>query len=253
MELNKRIKCNIGGTLRILHIIRKEDSILASNSPFIDNSSEKRPNEKRGEDTNEMKLKVYLEEYKTLSDEISRRVGFQQQLLHYYLILVGMIVAFIRFVIVDSSNSISSALISSVMSLDYTRLFLLLTPIIFISISLIFSRHDVMIVSIAKYINKDLRPRIKDLTNDENILRWQYFITSERKKTSNLFIMILPSLGEDFLLPFLFPIIFLALYYNYNGLAFNIYYTLLFLFDFFFLLFSICLKLLIANSYKEIV
>jgi len=152
MELNKRVKYNFSGNFRILHIIRKEDSILASN-----NISGKKSNEKGGKDTDEMRLKVYLEEYKTLSDEILRRIDFQQQLLRYYLILGGLIAAIVNIV---SSNFISSAL--NDMSLDFISLFLLLTPMIFISISLYFSRHDIMIISIATYINKNLRQKIKN-------------------------------------------------------------------------------------------
>jgi len=41
--------------------------------------------------------------------------------------------------------------------------------------------------------------------------------------------MLFPSIGEEFILPFLFPTLLLSIYYNYIGLDFNIIIKLFFI------------------------
>lgn len=147
-------------------------------------------------------LDVNLEEYRNLSDQISKRVDFQQRLLNYQILLVGIIItAGVSLLSLDytSSNTIS------------VHYFLLLSPLPFYFLSWSFSNHDIMIVALARYINIDLRPRIKRLIGDKDVLRLEDFLQEERKQRSEEF-GILPTLGEEYLLPLVFPAILITLY-----------------------------------------
>ena len=148
-------------------------------------------------------LDVNLEEYRNLSDQISKRVDFQQRLLNYQILLVGIIItAGVSLLSLDytSSNTIS------------VRYFLLLSPLPFYFLSWSFSNHDIMIVALARYINIDLRPRIKRLIGGKDVLRLEDFLQKERKQRSGEF-GILPTLGEEYLLPLVFPAILITLYF----------------------------------------
>lgn len=148
-------------------------------------------------------LDVNLEEYRNLSDQISKRVDFQQRLLNYQILLVGIIItAGVSLLKLDymSSNTIS------------VHYFLLLSPLPFYFLSWSFSNHDIMIVALARYINIDLRPRIKRLIGDKDVLRLEDFLQEERKQRSEEF-GILPTLGEEYLLPLVFPAILITLYF----------------------------------------
>lgn len=147
-------------------------------------------------------LDVNLEEYRNLSDQISKRVDFQQRLLNYQILLVGIIItAGVSLLSLDytSSNTIS------------VHYFFLLSPLPFYFLSWSFSNHDIMIVALARYINIDLRPRIKRLIGDKDVLRLEDFLQEERKQRSEEF-GILPTLGEEYLLPLVFPAILITLY-----------------------------------------
>ena len=156
-------------------------------------------------------LDVNLEEYRNLSDQILKRVDFQQRLLNYQILLVGIIItAGVSLLSLDytSSNTIS------------VRYFLLLSPLPFYFLSWSFSNHDIMIVALARYINTDLRPRIKRLIGGKDVLRFEDFLQEERKQRSEEF-GILPIIGEEYLLPLVFPAILIMLYiftFPYNDL-----------------------------------
>jgi hypothetical protein len=148
-------------------------------------------------------LDVNLEEYRNLSDQILKRVDFQQKLLNYQILLVGIIItAGVSLLSLDytSSNTIS------------VRYFLLLSPLPFYFLSWSFSNHDIMIVALARYVNIDLRPRIKRLIGGKDVLRIEDFLQKERKQRSEEF-GILPTLGEEYLLPLVFPAILITLYF----------------------------------------
>ena len=156
-------------------------------------------------------LDVHLEEYRNLSDEILNRVDFQQRLLNYQILLVGIIItAGVSFLRLDYTSSTTISV----------RYFLLLSPLPFYFLSWSFSNHDIMIVALARYINIDLRPRIKGLIGGKDVLRLEDFLREERKQRSKEF-GILPTLGEEYLLPLVFPAILIMLYiftFPYNDL-----------------------------------
>jgi hypothetical protein len=146
-------------------------------------------------------LSIHLEEYKNLSSQVSRRVDFQQSLLNYQILLIGIIVtAGVSFL------SLGYTLNSGV-SVLY---FLLLAPLPFYLLSWSFSTHDINIVRLARYLNRELRPRIKNLIGNRDVLLFEDFLCEERKRARRRF-GIFPELSEGRLLPLLFPFIILFL------------------------------------------
>ncbi|MCJ7496855.1 MAG: hypothetical protein MUO78_01790 [candidate division Zixibacteria bacterium] len=148
-------------------------------------------------------LSIHLEEYKNLSGQISKRVDYQQSLLNYQILLIGIIVtagvSFLR----------SGYTLDSSISVLY---FLLLAPLPFYFLSWSFSTHDINIVRLARYLNRELRPRIKKLIGNTDILLFEEFICEERKRRLKKF-GILPKLGEGRWWLLLFPPIILILLY----------------------------------------
>ena len=154
-------------------------------------------------DFHSQKLNVHLEEYKTLSDQILKRVEFQQKLLNYQLVAAGIVATIgIRFIGLDAN------VITNSMSARY---FLLLSPMIFLFFSWSFSNHDIMIVSLARYINKELRIKIQALLQGEEVLMFEDFLQQERRIRAENF-GLLPVLGEEYLLPLVAPLILLIIY-----------------------------------------
>jgi hypothetical protein len=146
-------------------------------------------------------LSIHLEEYKNLSGQISKRVDYQQSLLNYQILLIGIIVtagvSFLR----------SGYTLDSSISVLY---FLLLAPLPFYFLSWSFSTHDINIVRLARYLNRELRPRIKKLIGNRDVFLFEDFLSLERKQMRKKF-GILPELGEGRLLSLLFPPIILIL------------------------------------------
>lgn len=68
-----------------------------------------------------------------------------------------------------------------------------------------------MIVALAKYINLDLRPRIKSLIGGNDVLLWEDFLGKERAQRQESF-GIMPILGEEYLLALIFPTTMVTLY-----------------------------------------
>jgi len=146
-------------------------------------------------------LGILLEEYKNISGQISKRVDYQQSLLNYQILLIGIIItAGVSFLNLGYTSD-SSILV---------RYFLLLAPLPFYSLSWSFSTHDINIVRLARYLNRQVRPRIKKLIGNRDILLFEDFLSEERKRMSEKF-GILPKFGEGRLLLLLFPPIILIL------------------------------------------
>jgi len=159
-----------------------------------------------------LKLKLYFEEYKILYEQIVRRVDMQQKLFNYQLIAAGIVVTIaIKYLGVDAVEKSEYI---------FARYFLLLTPMIFIFFSWSYYNHDIMILSLAKYINKEVRIRIKNLLDGEDMLCCEDFLQKERRmKIKNY--GIIPILGEEYLLPLALPAILLIVYtaiFFYNDL-----------------------------------
>jgi hypothetical protein len=198
-------------------------------------------------------LSIHLEEYKNLSGQISKRVDYQQSLLNYQILLIGIIVtagvSFLRLgYTLDSSISVFY--------------FLLLAPLPFYFLSWSFSTHDINIVRLARYLNRVLRPRIKNLIGNRDILLFEDFLSEERKRMRKKF-GILPKLGEGRLLPLLFPPIILILLYvlifimnlslimNQKGIDIYLLQFLLVI-NIFFIIITIKFSIKVGNDYRRI-
>jgi len=202
------------------------------------------------------KLNVHLEEYKILSDQILKRVEFQQKLLNYQLVAAGIVATIgVRFLGLDAN------LITDSMSVRY---FLLLSPMVFLFFSWSFSNHDIMIVSLARYINKELRIKIQCLLQGEEVLMFEDFLQQERRIRAKKF-GILPVLGEEYLLPLVAPGILLTIYIVFfffhdflkilevkKHILLYIPQFVLFIVDIFFLIRTIHLKINVGKNYLRI-
>ena len=82
---------------------------------------------------------------------------------------------------------------------------------VFLFFSWSFSNHDILIVSLARYINKELRPKIEALLEGEKVFRFENFLQKERRLRAETF-GLLPILGEEYLLPLVAPSILLSIY-----------------------------------------
>ena len=147
-------------------------------------------------------LHIHLEEYKNLSGQISKRVDYQQSLLNYQILLIGIIVT-----VAVNFLRLGYPLDSSI----WVPYFLLLASLPFYFLSWSFSTHDINIVRLASYLNRKLRPRIKKLIGNRDILLFEDFLSEERKRMSKKFGILL-ILGEGRLLPLVFSIILTILY-----------------------------------------
>ena len=149
-------------------------------------------------------LSIHLEEYKQLSEEIKLRVDFQQKLTHYQL-LSGGIVATIGIRITQlEPEQISQS--------ESVRFYLILSPIIFLVFSWMFSNSDIMIISVAEYINRQLKPKLQKLLNRPDILEFESFM-SENRRTLIKRYGLLALFGQEFTMLFILPILFVSIYF----------------------------------------
>lgn len=202
------------------------------------------------------KLNVHLEEYKTLSTQILKRVEFQQKLLNYQLVAAGIVATIgVRFIGLDAGVIINSV---------SARYFLLLSPLVFLFFSWSFSNHDIMIVSLARYINKELRKKIQCLLQGEEVFSFEEFLQQERQIRGEKF-GILPVLGEEYLLPLVVPGILLTIYIAFfffqdlskmletkDQILLYISQVVLFIIDMFFFIRTIQLKINVGKNYLRI-
>ena len=205
---------------------------------------------------NHEKLEIYMDEYRIISAQISKRVDYQQKLINYQLIAAGIIVPIaLGFLGMETNAKVNSI---------YFRYFLLLSPIIFLTFCWSFYNHDIHIVSLARYINKELRLKIKTLLNGEDILSYEEFLSKERILTKKRFGM-LPSLGKGYLIPLILPAIFLIMYLTIfffkdlfkffesrNQIFIYLFQFILFIIDIIFFILTISFKIKAGKNYQRI-
>jgi hypothetical protein len=96
------------------------------------------------------------------------------------------------------------------------NMFLLLSPIIFYAVALVYAFNDFTIVSIARYVNKTLRPKLIALVGDASILEYetyQYNGRMELKKKYHGYVFTFCKAS----LAVLAPIIFLSYFCSLNS------------------------------------
>lgn len=208
------------------------------------------------DNTKHEKLEIYMDEYRIISAQISRRVDYQQKLINYQLIAAGIIIPIaLGFLGMETNAKVNSI---------YFRYFLLLSPIIFLTFCWSFYNHDIQIVSLARYINKELRLKIKTLLNGEDILSYEEFLSKERILTKKRFGMF-SSLGEGYLIPLILPAILLIMYLTIfffkdlfkffesrNQIFIYLFQFILFIIDIIFFILTISFKIKAGKNYQRI-
>ncbi len=148
-------------------------------------------------------LDVHLEEYKQLSSEIKLRIDFQQKLTNYELLAVGIVVTLgVRISQLEPNQIVSSGPV---------RYFLLLSPLLFLVFSWMFSNIDLMILAAARYIQQYLTPEVRFLLKNNKLLRFEEYMEVNRKTLVQRY-GLLPLVGQEFAFQFLLPIIFWAIF-----------------------------------------
>lgn len=128
------------------------------------------------QDQRNKRIDVYLEEYKALREEMLLRLKGRNAIVNYILLLVSALIVAIWQV----SGRIEPQKVSII--------FLLILPVVFFFLALIYCWHDMMIASLGGYIKEVLRPRLIEVCQHENILEWESYL-KKRSESSQWKIM----------------------------------------------------------------
>ncbi len=191
-------------------------------------------------------LKIYLEEYKILSEQISKRVDYQQRILRYYIALTGIFVP----------------ILFALYKKDFFIYFLLVAPLPYHFFAWSFYNHDIQIVAIARYINLVLKRNIIKIVGNADILQWELFLSKERAFRRDNFGNLI-YVGEESLLPMTAPIAFLILsivfiykqfFVSFGEMSnfFLFVQIVLFLLDIILIFITILLKIKVGKNYARI-
>lgn len=116
-------------------------------------------------------LDVQLEEYKALRTEILHRVELQYRITNYALtVFVGVLTAVV------------SIIASDIISRNQYFIMLVI-PWIFYIFPLVYREQDFLILSLAKYMNTELRPRIAStlVVDSDVVFGWEQFLRRETR------------------------------------------------------------------------
>jgi hypothetical protein len=126
-------------------------------------------------------IKIHLEEYRSLMNEMLKRIEFQEKVLSYTILILG------AFVTVLSSDWAKNNL----------NVLLLFSPMIFYSLGLVYAFNDYAIVNIARYVNKTLRPQLAKLLNNTSFLGFENYQYLQRKEFSKKFLGLISALLQS--------------------------------------------------------
>jgi hypothetical protein len=182
---------------------------------------------------------VHMEEYKSLTSEMLKRIEFQERILSYTVLILG---AFMTILSTDWAKN------------NY-NLLLLLAPMAFYALGLVYAFNDNSIINIARYINKFLRSHLKNLLNDDHILGYEDYQYSQRVKSSHKTLGVISSLLQGSF-PILVPVTVLSyfLYLNKGLYCVSRSELVTFIFDVFFGIITILIRIKFWNqNWKSIV
>jgi len=117
-------------------------------------------------------IDVHLEEYKALREEILLRMKERNAVVNYILLLISALIVAI-WQIPGRIEPERTFII-----------FLLIIPVIFFFLAIIYCWHDLMIASIGGYINQILRPKLIEVCQHEDILGWEKYLQKHSKSPS---------------------------------------------------------------------
>jgi len=117
-------------------------------------------------------IDVYLEEFKALREEILLRMKERNATVNYILLLISALIVAI-WQIPGRIEPEKTFII-----------FLLIIPVIFFFLALIYCWHDLMIASLGGYINQILRPNLIKVCHHEDILGWERYLQRRSKSLS---------------------------------------------------------------------
>jgi hypothetical protein len=134
-------------------------------------------------------VKIWLEEYKTLSSDIQSRVILQHGLMNYLLLIVSAASIILATLLKDNLFSKYQ---------DAFHTYLLILPLLFYFFVWRHSNHDINIIDKASYINNVIRPNIIILGGDVSILGFEIFLKNARQNRLKQFGYLIWLSGEHF-------------------------------------------------------
>lgn len=129
-------------------------------------------NGKKSQNLRKLQLQAHLEEYKALRAEQTRRVSNQQSLTYLIIILLAAVIG-----VASSIPSLERLEIKR--ELSYILLF---APILTSALVFLYLDHEVMVMRIGRYISKNLRKKVSELTLASNLWEWDEYHRKESQK-----------------------------------------------------------------------
>ena len=117
-------------------------------------------------------IDVHLEEYKALREEILFRMKERNAVVNYILLLISALIVAIW------------QIPGRVEPEKTFIIFLLIIPVVFFFLSLVYCWHDLMIASLGGYINHILRPKLIKVCQHEDILEWEIYLKKRCESSS---------------------------------------------------------------------
>jgi hypothetical protein len=117
-------------------------------------------------------IDIHLEEYKALRAEMLLRMKARNAVVNFILLLISALIVAIW------------QIPGRVEPEKTFIIFLLIIPVVFFFLSLVYCWHDLMIASLGGYINHILRPKLIKVCQQEDILEWEIYLKKRCESSS---------------------------------------------------------------------
>jgi len=122
-------------------------------------------------DLQKQECQVLLEEYKRLTNEISKRLDYCDKNISYQFVLLGIVVTAITAIVTKKDGTYAE-------NLPLIQYILLVSPIVFYFLGFYYSINNMFILKIGQYITTHIKRRFSKLLNSDDILEFEnYFQT----------------------------------------------------------------------------
>lgn len=119
------------------------------------------------------RLLTYLEEYKALRAEQTRRMSNQQNITYILVIVLAGILGFTYQIKPENEEAFNYIL--------------LITPILSSALVFVYLDHDIMISRVGRYIHEKLREKVAQVISSEDVWEWdEYHVMESRETLSSL-------------------------------------------------------------------